>query len=219
MSFVDKLKSVFIVADPSSETLKEVSAKASNPDETNKDDTVNPADVSVESSDKFMDILLQVLENSNQPGFDYLEFRKAVQSIAKLQNLEEATQFKSAYAAAMSMNVQPNQLVDSAKRYLMVLDTEYTKFNQTASQFLQTQVSSKEQESTQLNQTIQQKETQLAQLQSELEKHHKRLLEIDAELKSAKSKVDTNKSSFKLAYDQLVGQISNDIQKMEQYLK
>ena len=32
-------------------------------------------------------------------------------------------------------------------------------------------------------------------------------------------KVDGNKASFKLAYDQLVGQIRDDIQKMEQYLK
>lgn len=217
MSFVDKLKSVFIVPGADSVTQNDTGSKQEVERETGK--SSEPIEVTIESSDKFMDILSQVLEKSNPPGFDYLEYRKAVQSIAKMQNLEESAQYKTAYAAAMSMNVQPSQLIDSAKRSLILLETEFTKFNQTASKFLQTQVNSKEQESTQLKQIIQQKENQLLQLQAELDKHNKRMIEIDAELRSAKSKVDTNKASFKHAYDQLVDQIGSDIQKMEQYLK
>jgi chromosome segregation ATPase len=219
MSFVDKLKSVFVVPESTTNTQADEGSRKTNVDPPESEQSKVSAEVPLESSDRFMDILSQVLQDNNQAGFDYLEYRKAVQSIAKMQNLDEAAQFKTAYAAAMAMNIQPSTLIDSAKRYLSVLETEYTKFNQTATQFLQSQQSSKEQESVQLNQTIQQKEKQLAQLQSELEKHHKRLQELDSELKSAKTKVDTNKASFKFAYDQLVGQIGQDIQKMEQYLK
>jgi hypothetical protein len=220
MSIIDKLKSVFIVPDSASEAAGENAAGQEKATGNNEAEVkMKVVDVPMESSEKFIDILSKVLESNNQPGFDYLEYKKAVLSIAKLQNLEESAQFKTAYAAAMSMNVQPQQLTDSAKRYLMILETEFTKFNQTASQFLQNQVGAKELESSELKKTIQQKEAQLKQLQLELEKHHKRMNDIESELESAKIKVDTNKASFKLAYDQLVGQIRTDIQKMEQYLK
>ncbi len=219
MSFIDKIKSVFIV--PGAATLIQKDAQSSQEDTSNNKVEANTKsdEVKVESTEKFIDILSGILENNNQTGFDYLEFKKAVQSIAKIQHLEESAQFKTAYAAAMSMNVQPPHLIDSANRYLMILEAELTKFNQTANQFLKTQVGTKEQESIELNKTIQQKENQFQQLQIELEKHHKRMNEIQAELKSVKIKVDSNKASFKHAYDQLVGQISSDIQKMEQYLK
>ena len=219
MSFIDKFKSVFVVPETGTETPKDIAARQVSGEDDHSESHSKPDELTSETREKFSDILTQVLESNNQSGFDYLEYKKAVQSIAKLQNLEESAQFKTAYAAAMSMNVKPSQLMDSAKSYLMILETEFTKFNQSAGQFLQSQVSTKERESVQLNQAIQQKEKQLQQLQTELSQHHKRVKEIESELKSARSKVDGNKASFKLAYDQLVGQIRDDIQKMEQYLK
>lgn len=218
MSLIDKLKSVFVVPDAGGGVQKDYPTPEKG-SEMRKETNTKPIVVPLESSEKFMNILAKVMDDNNQPGFDYLEYKKAVLSIAKLQNMEESAQFKAAYAAAMSMDVQPNHLTDSAKKYLKILETEYQKFNQTANQFLETQVSSREQESIQLHQTIQQKEKQLQQLQTELDKHHKRIVEIESELQSAKSKVETNKTSFKIAYDQLVGKIHDDIQKMEQYLK
>ena len=57
----------------------------------NADLSSNP-NVIGSSSEKFIELLSQVLEKNNQPGFDYLEYRKAVQSVAKLQSMDEPTQ-------------------------------------------------------------------------------------------------------------------------------
>jgi hypothetical protein len=217
MSIIDKIKSVFIEPDQNAETSKQV-----DPGKTSSEQEIKmsrPIEVPLESNEKFTEILNKVLESHNQSGFDYLEYKKAVLSIAKLQNMEESAQFKTAFAAAMSMNVQPNHLIDSAKNYVNILETEFTKFNQTAGNFLQSQVTSREAESIQLTQVIKEKEKQLRQLEADLEKHNKRLSEIENEIKTAKTKVETNKTSFKIAYEQLVGQIKEDIRKMEQYLK
>lgn len=217
MSIIDKIKSVFIqpASDVENQKHESTGKVSSEPEIKNS----RPIDVPLESNEKFTEILSKVLESHNQSGFDYLEYKKAVHSIAKLQHMEESAQFKTAFAAAMSMNVQPNHLIDSAKNYVTILETEYTKFNQTAANFLQSQVSTRETESVQLTQLIKEKEKQLRQIEADLEKHNKRLSEIDNEIKTAKTKVETNKTSFKMAYEQLVGQIKDDIRKMEQYLK
>lgn len=106
MSLIDKLKSVFIVPDSGSESSGEnIAGQEKTKGGKEEEVKIKVVDVPMESSEKFIDILSKVLESNNQPGFDYLEYKKAVQSIAKLQNLEESAQFKTAYAAAMSMNV------------------------------------------------------------------------------------------------------------------
>ncbi len=219
MSFLDKIKSVFVV--PESE---ESSNPGSVPDTRLKSETTNsspsiPVSGLVESKEKFEEILSKVLEENNISGFDYLEYKKAVSSIAKLQNMDESSQYKTAYAAIMSMNIQPSHLIESAKKYLSILEAEFAKFNQTASQFLQNQIKTKGEESKLLQQSIEQMEKQLLQLQSELKQSQERLSVIDKEIQSANIKVQANKSSFSLAYNELVEQIQSDIQKMEQFLK
>lgn len=219
MSFLGKLKSVFIEPEKSGESTKEVKEFDQKLQTSNQQSSQVPTEVQFESIDKFAEILNQILEKNNQQGFDYLEYKKAIQSIGKLHNMEEGTQYKTAFAAATAMNVQPAHLLDSARKYLMLLENELTKFNQAAGQYMQSQVGIREQETGKLSQAIEQKTKQLNQIQSELEQHHKRLNEITSEISLIKTKVNRNKDSFKQAYDQLVGQISSDIQKMEQYLK
>lgn len=219
MSFIEKLKSVFVVTNDQANLNPNSSSSEQDGSPNQSITSGSNINISQGSQETFLQILADVLEKNNQAGFDYLEFRKAVQSISKLHTMEESTQFKTAFAAAQAMNVQPSNLIDSAKKYLLILEAENTQFNQTANQFLQEQLSSKENESSQLKDLIQQKEKQLSQLQEELEKHTKRLLDIEKELTGAKSKVESNKASFVGSYNQLVGQIRADIQKMEQYLK
>lgn len=171
-----------------------------------------------QASDKFIEILHQVLEKNNQPGFDYLEYKKAVQSVAKLQKDEE-NQFKTAFAAAQAMNVQPSSLTESAKKYLSLLQVEETNFNQSANQFLANQVSNKENEAKSIQNSIQSKREQIENLKKELEVSEKRLVSLKSEIESAKEKVDSNIANFKASYTTVIDQIKSDIQKMDTYLK
>lgn len=203
-----------------STTTKEEPIQSKETNERPNKDMVNPTVITPgQTSEKFVEILHQVLEKNNLPGFDYLEYRKAILSIAKMHNMDEAAQFRTAFAAAQAMNVQPNVLVDSAKKYLNLLQTEETNFNNSANQFLTTQVSAKESELHNIQNSIKTKEEQIEILKKELESSHNRLVSLKSEIENAKQKVETNKSNFKASYLTVIDQIKSDIQKMETYLK
>lgn len=225
MAIFDKLKSIFIETEEdgssSNSSTPNSSAKVSASDAktTTTDRPSSQVSMTGQSTEKFLEILAQVLEKNNQPGFDYLEYKKAVQSVSKLQSMDEATQFRTAFAAAQAMNVNPADLINSAKKYLSVLDLEQQNFNASAAQFLKNQVNQKEMDGQQLAQSIKQKEEQIEQLKKDLAEAQSRLQQISSEIDTAKNKVEQNKSNFSVSYQSVVDQIKQDIQKMEQFLK
>ncbi|MBK7340998.1 MAG: hypothetical protein IPQ10_10945 [Saprospiraceae bacterium] len=223
MPIFDKLKSIFIVTDESAgQGVQQSGDKSNDGTDQNPKKAGSPQVSQIplgQSSERFLEILAQVLEKNNQAGFDYLEYKKAVQSVAKLQNMDESNQFKTAYAAAQAMNVQPLQLIDSAKKYLSILELEEKNFNQSAAQFLQTQISQKENEQKALDLSMKQKSEQIELLKKELAESQKRFDSIQSELQNAKTKVETNQANFVASYAQVVDNIQADIRKMEQYLK
>ena len=222
MPIFDKLKSIFVVSEDAKNTAS-VEQNTTNNSNTTVSTTAPSEPIRVispgQASDKFIEILHQVLEKNNQPGFDYLEYKKAVQSVAKLQKMDEKNKFKTAFAAAQAMNVQPSSLTESAKKYLSLLQVEETNFNQSANQFLANQVSNKENEAKSIQNSIQSKREQIENLKKELEVSEKRLVSLKSEIESAKEKVDSNIANFKASYTTVIDQIKSDIQKMDTYLK
>ena len=175
MAFLDKIKAVFIVPEEPSKTsgLNQEAVASDVPRDTNLsgDSVTNNAGLSV---DKFLEILSGVLEKHNEPGFDYWEFGKALQSIGKLQHLDEKSKYQTAYAAAQAMNIDSKKLIESAKKYIAVLELEKNNFQQTAGQFLQDQIQKYDTTSKQLTQDIQDKEAQIQKLMREMEEDKKR---------------------------------------------
>lgn len=218
MPILDKIKSIFIVPD---ENASATQPENSNPETTATQTKDNPStsEVSGQPNEKFLEILAGVLEKNNLPGFDYFEYRKAVQSIAKLHTMDEATQYKTAYAAAQSMNVSHESLISSANKYLSLLEVEETNFNQSANNYLNQQLASKKSEETQLKDQVQKITQQIEELKAKLEADKTRLTNLQDELSSVSRKVEANKANFKASYQNIVEEIRTDIQKMEKYLK
>lgn len=218
MGFFDSLKSVFIVPEETGSKPNNTQAAGTGSSAESSSHQVNVNETPKEITDQFYQILSGVLEKHNEPGFDYFEYRKALASVSKMQNLERDVQYKSAYAAAQALNVESKQLIDSAKKYLGVLELESTHFQQTAKQYLQEQEKSFEKETQQLKDQIQSKEKELEKLNLELANHNKRLLDIEGEITAARSRVELNQAGFNSSYIQLVKQIEEDIENMIKYL-
>ncbi len=219
MAFLDKIKAVFIVPEGSKAGISgQESVASSMPQDQGQSGEAIATDGNL-SVDKFLEILSGVLEKHNEPGFDYWEFGKALQSIGKLQHLDEKSKFQTAYAAAQAMNVDSKKLIDSAKKYIAVLELEKNHFQQTANQFIQEQIQKFESTSKQLAIEIQQKQEQIQKLIAEMEDDKKRLSETDRQLQESKKNVEINKAGFMAGYTQLVGQITADIENMEKYLE
>lgn len=218
--FLSKLKGIFIVQAPTdgkaTEATPEKTGGTAKPAETApKVEVVTPTG---KVSDKFYEILFGAMETNNQPGFDYLEYKKSLQTLAKMP-MDEATRYSSAYAAAQAMGVSSQALNDSAQFYLNVLKTEDAKFQESVNVQRQKQIGSKEKAITDLDATIKAKGEQIAKLTQEIAVHQEDMSKMKAEISEAVVKIETTLSDFHATYSDLIGQIGQDVENMKKYLK
>ena len=169
-------------------------------------------------SPKFTKILLEAIEKHNIEGFDYLEFKNSVRSLAKM-DMDEATKFKSAFAMAQTMGAKSSALLDSAKHYLNILAQEKKKFDSAAAQQMSSKIELKKKEIAQNEKAIQTKEAQIKKLEGEIAALRSKVGKADSSLKSEEAKVRKTQSDFVASYNNLYNQIQADIEKMTNYLK
>ncbi|GAB2632483.1 hypothetical protein GCM10027035_28500 [Emticicia sediminis] len=218
--FLSKLKGIFIVQTPAEgQTAEATPAKTDTAAKpavtTTKAEVVTPTG---KVSDKFYEILFGAMETNNQPGFDYLEYKKSLQTLAKMP-MDEATRYSSAYAAAQAMGVSSQALNDSAQFYLNVLKTEDSKFQESVNAQRQKQIGSKEKAIADLDATIKAKGEQIAKLTQEIAIHQEDMGKMKAEISEAVVKIETTLSDFHATYSDLIGQIGQDVENMKKYLK
>ncbi len=213
--FLSKLKGIFVVQAPTDGKEAESAAK---PATTTTVAPVVAAPVSGKVSDKFYDILFGAMEANNQEGFDYLEYKKSLQTLSKMP-MDEQTRYASAFAAAQAMGVTSQKLNDSAQFYLKVLQTEDSKFQESVNAQRQKQIGSKEKAITDLDATMKAKGEQIARLTQEIKTHQDDMEKMKAEISDAVVKIETTLSDFHATYNDLTSQIGQDVEKMSKYLK
>ena len=67
------------------------------------------------------------MEKANIEGFDYLEYKQSLKSLAKMP-MDERTRFQSAYAMAQTMGASVGHLIKTAQHYIDILAAEEKKF-------------------------------------------------------------------------------------------
>jgi len=216
-----KLKSLFIVeAESSEEEIKESAkqTKSSVVKQAPKAAKANmPKPDGKKGDPKFVDVLLKAIEANNIDGFDYLEYKQSLQNLASVE-MDEKTKFQSAYAMAKTMGATPSKLVNSAQHYINILKKEEAKFAQALQNQRQKQIQEREQGLTQKEKAIAEKLKQIDQLQKEIEAGKKSLEEDRAKINQSMAKVEATKQGFVNAYNNVLGQIQADIEKMNKYI-
>jgi len=216
-----KIKNIFVVEDESAPKKAEenkVSKQDSN-DAVTVSANNGPVDIpEVSAQNRFLSLLAQTIEKNNQPGFDYFEYRQSLINLAKL-NMDEATKYKSAYAAAQAMGVTPVTLANSAQGYLNLLNQESQKFATAEQNQRNKVIEERKNELTSLSSQIEKKKEMISQLQAEVEQLGKTLEIKKNEAAGFTEKLNATKMEFEVAMKSIAGQIAEDIQKMNQYLK
>ncbi len=174
--------------------------------------------VSGNVSEIFTDILLQSMERNNQAGFDYIEYKRSLQTLEKMP-MDEKTRYFSAFAAAQSMGISQQQLINSAKFYLGILKTEEQQFQQATKGQREKQIGGKEKTIAALSKTIHEKGELIAKLTQEIQQHQTDMEAMTAEIREAVVKIETTMQDFHASFANLESQINGDISKMETYLK
>ncbi|RFS18537.1 hypothetical protein [Emticicia sp. C21] len=216
------LKGLFVVQTPTEgetteSTDKTNSAKSDTPANSATSGSTPTTPVG-KASEKFYDILLASMEANNQEGFDYLEYKKSLQTLSKMP-MDEQTRYFSAFAAAQAMGVTSQKLTDSANFYLKVLAAEDSKFQESVNAQRQKQIGNKEKAIADMDATIKAKAEQITRLTQEIQAHQTDMEKMKAEISDAVVKIETTLSDFHATFNELTAQISKDVENMAKYLK
>jgi len=224
MAMFKKLKSLFVEEIEETQPQTQGKTKAPTPRAKSSSRPVAPTTAAGELragqvTDKFMKILLGAMDKANLDGFDYLEFKNSLQSLKKMQQMDEATRFQSAYAMAQTMGATPKNLIQTAQHYIKVLEDEEKKFEQALGGNTQSQIGSKQMRMKNLTAELQQKEEQIKKLQAQIEAGKKEHQKLSSDIKKASSKIENTKADFIATYEAIRGQIVRDTERIKQYLK
>ncbi len=216
-----KFKSLFIIEDTNPE-------KDPKTPETTSESKKEAFDLTGSSSqagaagkgqiqDKFLDVLFQALENSNQDGFDYMEYKDFLKSLANVP-MDDHTRYKSAFATAQTMGATKEKILASAKHYLNVLASEQSKFQEALDGQRRRNLTGKQEEIRQLEQTIDQKQKDIEKLNADINAHRQQITTLEAEISVSSEKLNQTAHDFDATYQALLGQIESDVKNIESHL-
>lgn len=224
-----KIKSLFIIEDESQDSNADASYSAQkDPEgraETKSESTApvekpvfdedNPAEDNVD--EKFINKLLGAIEENNIEGFDYLEYKQALQNLENVE-MDEETRFKSALAVAKTMGANRTVLISSANHYLKVLEKEEKKFLEAFRHQLEKQVNRRHTEIENIQKAIESKKAQIKQIEEEIIKYTEKLDQAKAGVEGAMAKVESAKTGFYSAFHIVSEQIKDDLKKIKAHL-
>ena len=219
-----KFKSLFIIEDGA--TPQESKSAPEHEPGPKKEAVVNPDKVfKVEAvsggvgkvQDKFLEVLFGALSSSNHEGFDYMEFKDFLRSLANVP-MDDSTRIKSAFATAQTMGATKEKIITSAREYLKLLSNEQTKFQEALVGQKERNLTGKQNEIKQLEQTIKSKESEIEKLKSDLVAHRSQIGVLEKDINAASEKLAQTANDFEATYQALVGQIQGDVKNIESHL-
>ena len=160
---------------------------------------------------------MQAMEAVNQSGFDYLEYKRSLQNLKKME-MTEALRYQSAFAAAQSMGVNRQALLDSAQHYLQELDREELKFNKALREHRGKRVDEREGQLKAYGQQIAQRQEAIVRLQQEIQQLEEKQGKLKVELGKNARKIAKTGADFAATHRVIADSIASDIENIKKYL-
>ncbi len=162
-------------------------------------------------------MIIGAIEKSSLQEFDYLKFRQSVDGLAKL-NMDEATQYKSAFVTASTLGLTREKLIKTANYYRGVVVKEKGKFEKAMEQRLTKGVKELESNVTKLDKAIEERKDRIEKLQAEIEKHEAQREKTQDDIDNMSEKVRETQGGFERAYKTILAEIDGDIANIETYI-
>lgn len=213
-----RVKSLFIVSE-GNDTTNVSSSSDSKRNEIGSNPTTKTVfssdDKEVGFNEKHIELLMSALENNNIDGFDYLEYKNSLLSISSVIT-DESMRFKSAYEMAKTMGMDKKKLLDSANFYLNILSGEQKKFMDALENQKARQIETRVNTIGNLEKNIAEKKKMIENLNNELESISGQMLKLKQEINEEVQKIETTNKQFLASYNHVTGQITGDIEKINQ---
>ena len=166
---------------------------------------------------KSVSFLLKAIEENNLPGFDYLEFKLALNGLKEM-NMDATTAIKSAFTTGSTVGLTKSKLINSAEHYKKVLMQEKQQFDNALQNQMAQRVHGKKEQKEKLTNKIRSYKAKIAELEAEILKYQDKLNNADNEINAAKSKIEDTQEKFENTFRDFVSQIDGDIQKLKDVL-
>ncbi len=167
--------------------------------------------------DKFLEVLFGALDAKNKEGFDYMEFKEFLRSLANVP-MEDKTRYQSAFATAQTMGATKENIINSAKEYISILGEEQVKFQQALEGQKEKNLTAKHEEILAQEQDIRKKEEEIERLKNEITAHRKQIGALEVEINEASERLGETAANFEATYQALLGQIQQDVSNIESHL-
>ncbi len=221
---LDKLKSIFVVTEEAEKKETASTEQTAASTENTSKDNATSQNVPTKTTSKgvvsqpILDKLLGVINQSNQSGFDYIEFKNSLKALEKM-GLDEKTMYRSAYATAQTIGVSVPNLVNSIDFYKKILNKENSEFSNALSVQVNAKVADKEKEIEGYKSMITEKEKQLTLLTQEIEKHKQSIHALSSKIETDRLQIDKTKSDFVVTFDFIMQQLDSDSKKIKEFLE
>mgnify|MGYP000865900390 CR=1 FL=1 len=167
--------------------------------------------------DRSLEFLTQALEKNNLPGFDYLEFKRAVVQLQELK-LEEAVAYKSAFSTASTIGLTKEKLFETAAYYRNLIEKEQAQFTQALENQNATKVAGQQLEVSRLRDQIERNKTEILRLQDEMAGYLTQVEKAESTAKLESAKLEKAKASFEKTHQALLLHIDKDVENLHKHL-
>ena len=168
--------------------------------------------------EKSLNALLRAIKSIyDKNSFDYLKFKQAVTSLAKLE-MDNITSYKSAFMTASTMGLSKESLLKSANRYIYALENERESFAEALLGQKDLKIDGRKGEVEGLSKKIELHKRKIKELEREIDIFQNRIDTVDQDVETAEIKIDSTKEKFFKAYDVITKEIKADITSINQIL-
>lgn len=151
-----------------------------------------------------------LLEKSNEKGLDYYEFSKSIESMSS-QPLTEQQKFSVVFATFSAAGIKVKDIIDSAKRYLQVVNNYEAEFHLEWSRTFEQDVTKKESD-------VKQKEAKIVELRKTIEGLTSEIQQLTSSLTSRKLELESKKANFTSSSQLVKNEIEVNISKLNTYV-
>lgn len=167
--------------------------------------------------DRSLEFLIQALERSNLPGFDYLEFKRSVAQLKEM-NLDESTAYKSAFSTASTMGLTKDKLLETAAYYRNVVEKEQAHFAQALENQNATKVASRQNEVSRLKDQIERHKAEIVRLQEEVAGYILQVEQAETAAKTESEKLEKAKANFEKTNQAVILNIDKDVENIHKLI-